>query len=605
MYISSYLSLDTALSGVEAAQEEMDTTGQNISNADTAGYEEQTVNTTESTSLSISGSAANGAMQLGEGVTASGISNSSDPYLDAAWRQVNASSTAATTTQGYLTQIQNALGSSSSGTGINTELATFWSAWNTLADNPTGAAAAAAQEAVVSAGQTLAQSFNSISQEINGSDPLNPQDPANSPSVLGQVNDEYQAIMAGPTGGAASGGTLYNDAYQIASLNQAIVQAQGSGQSANSLIDQRNSALDNLSSLGNVQTQTNTDGSVTVYFGGVSSTALISDPTGATSSSTVPAGDNFGSYATSSAVATGWVAAFQSQYVTAGAAGKTAAQLGASVGGQLGALIGLAGYSYAAASGSTAASGSFGNIGEPETGSSGDTTYPDPVAASVLGTIGTASASLDSVATALINEVNNPTVDYSGTATETATGTTPQSNTTPAVSGAISLLADFFVTNSSTTSDSAAANISVSSSLLAAASAGITPGQFTSSTTTATDGGVSNLQTSTLYTSYAGNYSSDNDVALDESNNSGGSADNAYAAFVQQIGSLVQGANATQSTQSALATQVTNQRQSAEGVDLSQEMANLITEQQSYQASAKVMNAFSTVMDSLMTVVGQ
>jgi flagellar hook-associated protein FlgK len=34
-------------------------------------------------------------------------------------------------------------------------------------------------------------------------------------------------------------------------------------------------------------------------------------------------------------------------------------------------------------------------------------------------------------------------------------------------------------------------------------------------------------------------------------------------------------------------------------------MSNLITEQQSYQASAKVMNAFSVVMNSLMTVVGQ
>jgi flagellar hook-associated protein FlgK len=32
MYISSFLTLDTALSGVEAAQEELDTTGQNITN---------------------------------------------------------------------------------------------------------------------------------------------------------------------------------------------------------------------------------------------------------------------------------------------------------------------------------------------------------------------------------------------------------------------------------------------------------------------------------------------------------------------------------------------------------------------------------------------
>ena len=98
---------------------------------------------------------------------------------------------------------------------------------------------------------------------------------------------------------------------------------------------------------------------------------------------------------------------------------------------------------------------------------------------------------------------------------------------------------------------------------------------------------------------------SDNDVALDEANNSGGVADTGYQAFIQQVGSLAAGANTEETTQSALQTQITNQRQSVEGVDLSQEMANLINEQQSYQASARVMNAFSTVMDSLMTVVGQ
>jgi len=41
MYISSYLTLNTALSGVEAAQEELDTTGENISNENTIDYEEQ------------------------------------------------------------------------------------------------------------------------------------------------------------------------------------------------------------------------------------------------------------------------------------------------------------------------------------------------------------------------------------------------------------------------------------------------------------------------------------------------------------------------------------------------------------------------------------
>src|SRR6202012_1261361 len=209
MYISSYLILDTALSGVEAAQEELDTTGHNITNANTPDYEEQTVNTVEAPSLSIYGSAGNGAMQLGEGVDAMGISNTGDPYLDAAWRQTNAAESSASTTQTYLQQVQTAVNEPST-TGINSQLATFWSDWNDLADNPNNAAA---QQAVVVQGEEVAQSFNALSTALNGVDPADPTDPANAPSILGQVNDQYEATMAGPSTSGASGGTVYNDAY--------------------------------------------------------------------------------------------------------------------------------------------------------------------------------------------------------------------------------------------------------------------------------------------------------------------------------------------------------------------------------------------------------
>jgi flagellar hook-associated protein 1 FlgK len=96
----------------------------------------------------------------------------------------------------------------------------------------------------------------------------------------------------------------------------------------------------------------------------------------------------------------------------------------------------------------------------------------------------------------------------------------------------------------------------------------------------------------------------DNDIALAETANSGGAADTALGAFVEQVGDLVADAKDTDATQSALSTQVTDQRQSAEGVDLSQEMANLISEQQAYEASARVMNAFGTVIDALLSAVG-
>jgi flagellar hook-associated protein 1 len=363
--------------------------------------------------------------------------------------------------------------------------------------------------------------------------------------------------------------------------------------------------IDNLSSLGNVTVHNNSDGSASVYFGGVTSTALVDDPVGIAPGGTVPPGDNFGAYSAVPATAgTGWVAAFQSQYSTAATAGTTAASLANTIGGTLGSLVGLAGYS----------TDGFGSLGQPiQTTATSATTYPTSgtagTPATVLGTIGTLSSQLDGVATSLINEVNNPSVDYNGTATQTSTNTTPAPTspaTTTAPNGAVTLLSDFFVLSGSADSGSTAANIQVSSTLQAAAVTGITPDSFSSSSSyPSANTGVSNVQTSTLGTTFAGNYSSDNDVALDEANNSGGTADLGFESFVQSVGSLAQGANNNDTTQSALQTQITNQRQSVEGVDLSNEMANLISEQQSYQASAKVMNAFSTVMDSLMSVVGQ
>ena len=526
----------------------------------------------ESPSLDISGSAADGAMQLGTGVDATGITNTGDPYLDAAWRQQNASSNNASTTQTYLQQIQTALNEPSS-SGISAQLSTFWNDWNDLADNPNSAAA---QQAVVQQGQIVSQSFNSLSTELNGSDPTNPTDPANDPSVLGQVNSQYMATMEGPTASGASGGTLYNDAYNIASLNYSIVQAQASGQSPNDLIDQRNAALDNLSQLGNTQVQNNTDGSVTVYFGGVTSTALVSDPVGIPPGGAVPPGDNFGSYSPGGATpGTGWAAAWQAQFATAAGAGTSAASMATTVGGTLGSLVGLAGYSARASATSAAP--------------------PSPRVYQLRRAGGANPTGHDR---------DDHRLAQSGCLRPGQRGQQPHGNRHHHAADA-----ERTVLHASSGTTITASNLSVSSSLLQAAANGITP-QAVSSATAAGGNtqGTTNVQVSSLAVAppatIASN-ASDNDVALDEAANAGGVADTAYQGFVQQVGSLAQGANMQQTTQAALQTQITNQRTSVEGVDLSQEMANLITEQQSYQASAKVMNAFSTVMDSLMSVVGQ
>jgi flagellar hook-associated protein 1 FlgK len=84
----------------------------------------------------------------------------------------------------------------------------------------------------------------------------------------------------------------------------------------------------------------------------------------------------------------------------------------------------------------------------------------------------------------------------------------------------------------------------------------------------------------------------------------GGSADQAYNAFVTQIGSDVQSTQNAQQTAQSLLTAISNQRQSVSGVSLDEEMTNLIQYQQAYQASARVMNAIDETLNTLINQVG-
>jgi flagellar hook-associated protein 1 FlgK len=76
MTIPSYAGLNTALSGLEAAQAAIDTTGQNIANANTVGYSRQRVSETERNPLTITAlsSVTGRGAQLGLGVDISSIS---------------------------------------------------------------------------------------------------------------------------------------------------------------------------------------------------------------------------------------------------------------------------------------------------------------------------------------------------------------------------------------------------------------------------------------------------------------------------------------------------------------------------------------------------
>jgi flagellar hook-associated protein 1 FlgK len=265
MYISTYTALQSALSGITAAQEQLDTTSNNIANADTPGYTDETVNTSASLPLTLAGD--NGAgIQVGTGVNVSAITSARNQFLDASYRLQNSVSGNASTAKAYLDQVQSTLNEPST-TGISSQLATFWGAWSSLATDPTSLSA---KQAVVSDGQTLAGSISQLSTDLT--------------TVQQQAASQFNTITQ-------SGGEVEADAGQIDSLNTAIQQAQAAGENPNQLEDQRGEVIDQLSSLANVSVTAGSDAAdsdmVNVSLGGLTGSGGVQLVTAADTGSTM------------------------------------------------------------------------------------------------------------------------------------------------------------------------------------------------------------------------------------------------------------------------------------------------------------------------------
>jgi flagellar hook-associated protein 1 len=457
MTIPSYMGLQTALSGLEAAQAAIDTTGQNIANASTPGYSRQTVNLSERSSLTIPAlsSVTGDGSQFGTGVDITSITRIRDQFLDSQYRSQNSTESGENTSSTILGQVQAGLNEPSAD-GLSGALNQFFTDWNTLASNPGDQGA---QQAVMGDGANVADQLNTLSGQMS--------------TLESQVTSQYNTLTDPSTGAVA------NDANEIAQLNGQIAQAQSAGIDANSLEDQRDNVIDDLSQYSNVNVTTQSNGMVNVSFGNAAIAAQngTTDATPLVNGTSVDLTDNL---------------------ADSNLSGSS---------GTLGALLGL----YDSTTGT--------------------------------GKIADYSTTLDGIANDLVTTVNGAIsgADASGP------------SATP-----------FFDPTGTT-----AATIAVNPSLT---SNGTTP----------------------PYTA---------DEANAVAGLSSGTADQAYNAFVSQIGGDVQSAQNAQQTSQSLLSAIGSQRQSISGVSLDEEMTNLIQYQQAYQASARVMSTINDTISTLLSMV--
>ncbi|MDU6240185.1 MAG: flagellar hook-associated protein FlgK, partial [Bradyrhizobium sp.] len=222
-----------AFSGISATELQISVASSNISNADTKGYTEKLANQV----ATVTGG-------VGTGVSVTGISSNVDKLLLKSLIGANSELGAADTTNSYLEQLQQLFGSASTsgtsttGTSLANALASLESALSSLASSPSSVSL---QSAAVSALDDFASQLRSTSSGVQSLRANSDKDIASS---VKSVNDDLQ---------------------QIADLNVQIRKMAAAGQSTADLEDQRNSALQDLSSYMNVSYYTASNGDLQVY----------------------------------------------------------------------------------------------------------------------------------------------------------------------------------------------------------------------------------------------------------------------------------------------------------------------------------------------------
>ena len=220
-------SIATALSGLQVNQASIALVSSNVANADTPGYVRKTVQ-----QVSTVGNGTD------VGVRIADVQRTLDQYIQRQLRTENSGASYADTRAQVYSQLQDVYGQPGSNNSLETVYNNFTNALQALSTSPDDAAA---RSSVVSAAQSLTQQLNQMSNAVQG---------LRSDAELGISSAVAQAN---------------NALSQIAALNQQIVgRSQGDSETA-TLMDQRDGYIDQLSKLMDVSVIKGADNQVSVF----------------------------------------------------------------------------------------------------------------------------------------------------------------------------------------------------------------------------------------------------------------------------------------------------------------------------------------------------
>lgn len=224
---STFSGIELGKRSIMAHTDAISTAGHNISNANTEGYSRQRVQLKEFDPLYRPDlERPERAGMIGQGIDVQSITRIRDEMLDQRITAQQNQESYWDTRSKYYTMIEQIYNEPDE-VSVRSNMDKFWESWQELSINPESQAA---RQAVVTRGESLADSIKSKWENLMG--------------VGSLINSDIDSTVK----------QINSYANQIAAVNSEIVRSRGVGDNPNDLLDRRDLLVDKLSKLANITT---------------------------------------------------------------------------------------------------------------------------------------------------------------------------------------------------------------------------------------------------------------------------------------------------------------------------------------------------------------
>ncbi len=252
----TFLGFQAARSGLVASQKALDIVGNNVANINTEGYTRQRVDLISMSASGVASRYAVGNTTLaGQGVYISGVRQIRDPYLDARYREQSAYLGNLETVVAAYNDMENLFDDVTSA-GLQDAMSKFMAQ---LQDVTTNTEKPEIANSVLTSAKNLVQLVNSYNSKL---DQLASQNQTSLNVCVQNVNSILEKLSS--LNKQIKDASLSNTTVDPVSGERRMLGPYG----PNELYDDRNLLLDQLSVYGEVDVKSESDGTITLTFGG-------------------------------------------------------------------------------------------------------------------------------------------------------------------------------------------------------------------------------------------------------------------------------------------------------------------------------------------------